>query len=136
MLDASKAFDKVERTRLWNKLFEIGMKIAIIFAIIAYYEALEMVVVNGNDISGKFKTSNGVRQGGILSPKLYNIYSGNLIKCIRNLKIGILLVTMIIGIIIYADELTLVADNASDLQKQIDEIGKQGETSSLMQRNR
>ena len=73
MLDASKAFDKVERIRLWNKLFDHGINHAIIFAIITYYNASEMLFINGNDISDRFKTSNEVRQGGILSPKLYNI---------------------------------------------------------------
>ena len=131
MLDASKAFDKVERTRLWNKLFDHGVNHAIVFAIIAYYNASEMLVINGNDVSNRFKTSNGVRQGGILSPKLYNIYSEKLISIVKDLGVGILILSLIIGIIMYADDLTLIADNEVDLQKQIDVIGEQGELDDI-----
>ncbi len=131
MLDASKAFDKVERVRLWNKLFDFGVNVAIIFAIIAYYDASEMVVINGNDISHRFKTTNGVRQGGILSPKLYNIYSQKLIEVVKKLGLGVILLKLILGIIMYADDLTLVADNESDLQAQIDAVGVQGEIDDI-----
>ncbi len=131
MLDRSKAFDKVERVRLWNKLFEFGVNVAIIFAIIAYYDASEMVVINGNDISPRFKTTNGVRQGGILSPKLYNIYSQKLIEVVKNLGLGVIIIKLILGIIMYADDLTLVADNESDLQAQIHAVGVQGEIDDI-----
>jgi hypothetical protein len=115
----------------WNKLFEFGVNVAIIFAIIAYYDASEMVVINGNDISPRFRTTNGVRQGGILSPKLYNIYSEKLIDMIKKLGLGIIIVKLIIGIIMYADDLTLIADNEFDLQEQINAVGAQGEIDDI-----
>lgn len=125
-LDASKAFDKVERHRLWNKLFDERIEPAVIFAIIAYYDALELIVQNGEEKSARFKTSNGVRQGGILSPKLYNIYSGEMIRKVKSSALGVEIGESPIGIIMYADDLTLIADSAPVLQALLDVAGKQG----------
>lgn len=125
-LDASKAFDKVERYRLWNKLFEIKLNPAIIFVIIAYYNALELLVQNGNETSERFGTVNGVRQGGIYSPKLYNIYSNIMITKVKESKMGVKCGKSNFGIIMYADDLTLIADSPSELQKLIDLVDRLG----------
>lgn len=131
VLDASKAFDNVERYRLWNKLFEMNLNPAIIFATISYYESLELQVQKGNEISERFGTTNGVRQGGIFSPKLYNIYSGDMIKKVKDSKTGVKCGDLVLGIVMYADDLTLLSDNVKDLQDQIDIIGKQGITDDV-----
>lgn len=131
-LDASKAFDKVERTRLCNKLFDEKIESAIIFSIIAYYDSLQLLVQNGNEKSEKFFTGYGVRQGGIMSPKLYKIYSNQLIKIIENGNNGISFKNFKIGIIMYADDLTLVADSSNEMQKQLDIVGKQGPEDDIM----
>jgi len=125
-LDASKAFDKVERTRLYNKMFEKGINPAIIFSIIAYYAALRLMVVNGKEKSELFETINGVRQGGIMSPKLYNIYSDELIQVIKRSFLGIGVGLMVIGILMYADDLILIVDTTINMQTQLDTIGIQG----------
>ena len=71
-----------------------------------------MLVQNGDEQSIIFTTTNGVRQGGIMSPKLYNIYSGQMIKTIKEIRTGVTIGKLNIGILMYADDLTLVADSA------------------------
>ena len=40
-------------------------------------------------ISGSFDTSNGVKQGGVLSPLLYNDYLDELISLLREQVLGV-----------------------------------------------
>ena len=42
----------------------------------------------GYSISNVFNVTNGVRQGGILSPKLFNIYIDGLSNILNNSLIG------------------------------------------------
>ena len=73
-IDASKAFDKVSRKRLWLKMIEKGISSQVIIAIIKYYEFSYLMVQLGDEFSSLFKSTLGVRQGGVLSPKLFAIY--------------------------------------------------------------
>ena len=60
--------------------------------------------------------------GGILSPKLYNLYS----ITVGNSKLGIQLGKNDISIIMYAEDLTIVADDASRMSKMLRIVGAQG----------
>ena len=77
-LDASKAFDRVNHSLLSNKLIKRGVCGYLLRIIIYWYETQTMCVKWGNITSGSFGVSNGVRQGGILSPLFFNVYVDNL----------------------------------------------------------
>ena len=78
-----------------------------------------MLVQNGEEQSIIFATTNGVRQGGIMFPKLYYIDSGQMIKNISETQTGVPLGNLNIGILMYADVLILFANFASNLQLQL-----------------
>ena len=60
--------------------------------------------------SGLFDTSNGVKQGGLLSPLPLNVYLDELILLLREqLKYWTLNDSMFIGVFCYADDVTLLA---------------------------
>ena len=54
-----------------------------------------------------FSVGNGVKQGGKLSPLLYNIYMGNLSVQLHKQPIGCSLGTAVVNHLIYADDLLL-----------------------------
>jgi len=122
MLDASKAFDKVDRTRLWAKLFEEGVDHSIIFCLMAYYAESIMLVKNGDEISVMFLAIISVRQGGVASPKLYSVYGKKMVDAIKSLGIGVNILFLIISIILYADDLTLVANSDNEMQQMINKV--------------
>ena len=63
----------------------------------------------GSTFSGKFHVTNGVRQGGVLSPLLFNVYVNELSECLNKSGIGGSMNGTIINHMLYADELTYVS---------------------------
>ena len=53
-----------------------------------WYQKQEMTVRWGVCISDSFKVTNGVRQGGILIPQLFNIYIDSLSDILNNSSVG------------------------------------------------
>ena len=53
-----------------------------------WYRLQELCILWGNTWSSVFNLSNGVRQGGILSPKIFSVYMDDLSKLIINSGIG------------------------------------------------
>ena len=71
---------------------------------------------------------SGVKQGGVLSPRLFAIYLDDLIIQLRNSGYGCHIVELFVAAILYADDLALVAPTRSSLQGLIDfctEYGKE-----------
>jgi hypothetical protein len=68
-----------------------------------------------------FLTSLGVRQGGVASPKLFSIYIEDIVKEIRKNKAGIKIKNSIIDIIMFADDINVVATTNHDLQSILGE---------------
>ena len=70
--------------------------------------------------SYQFNLSQGVRQGSILSPHLYNIYTEDLLSSMHSdLKIGASIFGIYTGIVAYADDLILISSSLSSLQKMV-----------------
>ena len=58
------------------------------------YQKQEKTVRWGVCISDSFKVTNGVRQGGILSPQLFNIYIDGLSDILNKSSVGSLVVSV------------------------------------------
>ena len=72
-LDAEKAFDKLWRPGIYFKLIKRLHKLDWLI-LKSYYEKSRTYIDNNENISELFKVKNGVKQGGILSPFLFNIF--------------------------------------------------------------
>ena len=72
-LDAAKAFDRVSHWTLFSKMIKRNVPLVIVRIFAYWYQTQTMCVKWGKVNSAYFNVSNGVRQGGILSPKLFAI---------------------------------------------------------------
>ena len=77
-LDASSAFDHVSYTILFKKLIDKGVKLYLVRNLCYWYLQQNIKVRRNGNFSESFTVTNGVRQGGILSPHLFNLYMDNL----------------------------------------------------------
>ena len=82
-LDASKAFDQIKYWLLLKKIFDKGFPTFVIKILAIWYTHQEMYVIWGITTTSSFLVSNGVKQGGILSPMLFNLSTKHQIKLIR-----------------------------------------------------
>ena len=72
-LDASKALDRVNYWLLFTKLNDNYVPLFVVKLLMFWYTKQDMKVRWGNTLSSSFQVGNGVKQGGILSPVLFNI---------------------------------------------------------------
>ena len=75
-----------------------------------------MYVKWGSTMSSKFQVTNGVRQGGVLSPLLFDVYVNELSELLNKSGIGGNLGGTIIYHMLYADDICIVSLSSSGLQ--------------------
>ena len=76
--------------------------------------------------SAKCKVTNGVRQGGILSPYLFNVYVDELSEELNKCNVGCNLNGLLINHIMYADDLVLISPSSARLSQVLRECEKFG----------
>ena len=130
-LDASMAFDKISHVLLFQKLLEIGVPMYLIRVLWFWYRNQMLCVRWNNEYSDKFYIQNGVRQGGILSPLLYNIYVNNLSKNLNKVPAGCCINNVLINHLMYADDVVLIAPSMKGLQKLIDQCFLYGQDHNI-----
>ena len=85
-----------------------------------WYSRQEMFIRWGNTYSTKFLVTNGVKQGGILSPCLFNVYINNLSLLLNSSGIGGSQENNISNHLCYADDLCLISLRSSGMQHLLD----------------
>ena len=78
LLDASKAFDRVNYWTLFAKLIDAHAPLLIGRVLLFWYQMQQVCIKWDKSCSNFFITFNSVRQGRILSPKLFTLYVNQL----------------------------------------------------------
>ena len=68
--------------------------------------------------------SSGVRQGDNLSPVLFNLYINELAIELKKMNYGVNIGGKKVCLLLYADDIVIIAENESDLQIQLDFINQ------------
>ena len=119
-MDASKAFDRVSHCFLFRKLLDRNFPLLFLRILIFWYVNQQMCVRWGNAFSHIFSVSNGVRQGGVLSPYLFNVYVDGLSMKLNRNSNGCMIGNVMINHFFYADDLVLICPSLNGLQKLVD----------------
>jgi hypothetical protein len=119
-MDATKAFDRVNHWHLFKKLITRGVP-SVIVRLLSNWYSTQMFIVKWCEVkSTPFNVSNGVRQGGVLSPYLYNVFMDDLSSALNKSKIGCIINNNYINHLCYADDSVLIAPSPTGLQYLID----------------
>ena len=131
-IDYSKAFDCVQHGKLWNIMTEMGFSSHVVKPIRSLYSGQEATVRTESGDSEWFTIGQGVRQGCILSPYLFNVYAEYIM---RNALDGFSGEVSVGGRQLtnlrYADDTTLIARTAPELQNLIDRVKSTSEEYGL-----
>ena len=121
-VDFKKAYDYISRNVLWEKLRNCGLHGSIYKAVKSLYSDVKCCVrVNGFDTSW-FDVKCGLKQGCPLSPILFNLYINDLVTMLKGLDVGVNIGDEKVCILLYADDIVLIAESADDLQTLLNHL--------------
>ena len=118
LMDLTKAFDLVKLSILFRKLSDKVSPIFIRFLICSYLNQECQVSWSGVK-SSSFNISNGVRQGAVASPVLFNTYINELFEELSSSGFGCQIDHLYFGAFGYADDIGLLAPSREALQQMI-----------------
>ena len=115
-IDYAKAFDCVDHNKLWEILKEMGIPDHLTCLLRNLYASQEATVRTSYGTTGWFQMGKGVRQGCILSPCLFNLYTEYIMRNVGldEAQPGIKIARININNLRYADDTTLMAESEED----------------------
>ena len=116
LLDATKAFDRVHFVKLFSLLLERSMCPTIVKLLVFMYTNQSLRVRWHSSTTDPFLCSNGIKQGGVLSPILFCVYMDEVLKRLKECGVGCRMGDLFAGALCYADDLCLLAPSRNAAQ--------------------
>jgi hypothetical protein len=127
-IDYSKAFDCVDHSRLWDTLRSMGKPEHMTVLLKNLYINQEATVRTEHGNTDWFEVGKGVRQGCILSPYLFNLYSKYIMRRVgledeKGIRIG----GRNSNNLRYVDNTTILVEGKRDLEKMLKKLKVESE---------
>ena len=116
MLDASKAFDRVNYCTLFVELLKRDMSPIVLILLLYMYTSQTLRVKWGHAVSSYLTVRNGVKQGDVLSPLLFVIYTDSLLKGFEESGVGCHMGGHFTGALADGVDITLLSPSMSGLR--------------------
>ncbi|KAG1712185.1 Chorion peroxidase [Nymphon striatum] len=120
-MDFSKAFDKIDRNLLFQKLQLLGFPRNFCQLIFNILKNLNFRVRQDTLLSPPFKSKIGTPQGDPISPLLFSLYIADLPSSLAPASVNFPS-DIPINCLLYADDTCLIADTADELQLSLDSL--------------
>ena len=108
------------------------MPLVVVRVLVHWYRQHSLSVKWGRNTSPFFTVTNGVRQGGILSPFLFTLYIYELSYQLNNSNVGCHINNACLNQLVYADDLCLMAPGPVGLQHLMDICANYGFENDLL----
>jgi hypothetical protein len=129
-IDFNKAFDKVRHTKLLNMLQDLDLDGKDIRLVRNLYWDQSAAIRYQNELGNFANIRRGVRQGCVLSPDLFNLYSENIMRHLDGIG-GLIIGGYTLNNLRYADDIVLIAQSKEKLQEMLDIIDLHSEENGL-----
>ena len=125
-IDYAKAFDYVDHNKLWKILKEMGIPDHLTCLLRNLCAGQEATVRTGHGTTDWFQIGEGVYQGCILSPCLFNFYAEYVMRNagLEEAQAGIKIAGRKINNLRYADDTTLMAESEEELKSLLMKVKK------------
>ena len=122
-IDYVKAFDRVIHQELWSTLIRLGFPPHLVHLLRMLYENQQASVKTSAGLTEWFDIGQGVRQGCILSPSLFNIYTEAMMReALEGFEGTVKMGGRPITNLRYADDVALLAGSREELQQLVDQV--------------
>ena len=118
-LDLTRAFDTLNHKLLLAKMRRTDVHPEIVNLLEFWHRNQTNSVKWGGMYSGEYRLSCGVRQGGLTSPDLFNVYVNDLIEELSCTPVGLRLDNRYVNNLSYADDMVLLSPSIKGLRKLI-----------------
>ena len=123
-IDYTKAFDRVKHFKMIECVSEIGMDDKDLQIITELYWEHSASVRTESGMTSEFKIKKGVRQGCVLSPNLFNLYTEKIFREVEDMK-GVYIRGVNINNLRYADD-SLTCRRSTFLQALLTAVNRKG----------
>ncbi|XP_026323656.1 uncharacterized protein LOC113232950 [Hyposmocoma kahamanoa] len=131
-LDMSRAFDLVSYNVLWHKMStETTLPEELVSIFKFWYRGQINHVRWAGVVSEAYGLECGVRQGGITSPTIFNLYINGLIEELSGTNVGCSIDGKLINNISYADDMVLLCPSVSAVRKLLNVCERYAEAHGL-----
>ena len=121
-VDFRKAFDRVRRDYLIQRLAELGVHGRMLQAIIQMYWSVPLVPKLHGTVGDAIPSTCGVKQGDPLSPLLFGLFIDEFESWLRQRlpNVGVQMGRKLVQMLLYADDMVLLTHNPMELQQMLD----------------
>ena len=119
-IDFQKAFDTIKHKIIWAMLKSYGVDTKTVTLLQKIYERSQSAVRIGKENGEWFRTDVGTRQGDPLSPLLFIAYLDRVMDQVRQNTCGVNISGVLINNLRFADDIDLIDEDISSLQRQIE----------------
>ena len=132
-IDYANTFDCVDHHKLWKILQEMGIPAQLTCLLRSLCAGHKATVRAGHGTTDWFQIGEGVRQGYILSPYLFNLYAEYIMTNagLEEAQAGVKIARRNINNLRYADDTTLMADTEEELKSILMKVKEESEKVGL-----
>ena len=124
-IDYEKAYDRVDRKKLWNIMEEYKIPKNLTNSIKALYYKSKISLAQDSTNKMSIEVNRGLRQGCGLSPILFDLYLNKIIQIWRGKgPKGIIIHQRRIDTICFADDQVILAENEEELQRATNNLNQ------------
>ena len=123
-VDFQKAYDNVWRIGMYHKLLEYGVEPNLVSLIKDMYDKTKIMLKINGKLTAPINTQKGVRQGCILSPRLFNLFINDIPTIFDKQCHPVQLGKINIQCLMYADDIVIFSESKEGLQRCLSKLEK------------